>query len=206
MFKSKFKKLDIVSSLMVTPATKLNSKNDRSLAKITFDATGNEQVFDLVEILGGKSVIKLPTKFAFGAGIGDLSKWFIGAEATMQGAANYGNLYASNVSFEKTTKIAVGGYFTPNYNSYSNYFKKITYRGGLRYENTGLVLNSQAIKDQAFTLGLGLPLGGSVNKLNLGLELGKRGTTNANLISENYLNISIGVSFSDRWFVKRKFD
>ena len=205
IFKSKFKKLDVVSSLIVTPETSLNSKNNISLAKISLDGNGNEQVFDIIEILGNKSKIVLPTKFAFGAGIGNLSKWFVGAEATMQGASDFGSIYASNISFEKTTKLSLGGYFTPNYNSYSNYFKKITYRSGFRFENTGLVINNQAIKDQAFTAGIGLPLG-FANKLNIGMEVGKKGTSNANLITENYLNISIGITFSDKWFVKRKFD
>ena len=76
----------------------------------------------------------------------------------------------------------------------------------MRYEKTGLVINKESIKDTALTLGLGIPVSGSLNNINLGLEYGTRGTTNAGLIKENYINISVGISFNDRWFVKRKFD
>ena len=91
-------------------------------------------------------------------------------------------------------------------NSFTNYFSKVVYRGGFRYENTGLVLNNEAIKDYALTLGLGLPLGGTFSNINIGLEFGKRGTTNAGLVQENYTNLSIGLSFNDKWFKKAKYD
>ena len=86
------------------------------------------------------------------------------------------------------------------------YFKRITYRGGLRYENTGLIIENQSIKDFAGNIGLGLPLSGTFSNINIGLEIGKRGTKYAGLIEENYINISVGLSFSEKWFVKRKYN
>ena len=109
-------------------------------------------------------------------------------------------------SYQEATKFVVGGYYIPNYNSFTNYFNKVTYRAGLRFENTGLVINGQAINDSALTFGCGLPLGGSFSNINVGVELGKKGTTQSNLIQENYVNMSIGFSFNDKWFVKRKYD
>ena len=110
------------------------------------------------------------------------------------------------VTFENSTRYSFGGYFIPNYNSYSSYLKRVTYRAGLRYENTGMILRNKSIEDFAVTAGLGLPLGGTFSKINVGLEIGKRGTVYNNLVEENYINLSIGLSLSDRWFVKRKYD
>jgi hypothetical protein len=42
--------------------------------------------------------------------------------------------------------------------------------------------------------------------MNIGYEYGKRGTTNAGLIQENYSNITISLSLNDKWFLKRKID
>ena len=53
---------------------------------------------------------------------------------------------------------------------------------------------------------MGFPIGGNFSNINLGIEYGKRGTTASGLVQENYLNVSVGLSFSDRWFVKRKID
>jgi hypothetical protein len=100
----------------------------------------------------------------------------------------------------------VGGYYIPNYTSFSNYFDRITYRAGLKYEKTGLVVNNQSINDIGMTLGAGFPITGSFSNVNVGLEYGKRGTTAAGLIQENYFNFSMSFSFNDRWFVQRKFE
>ena len=58
----------------------------------------------------------------------------------------------------------------------------------------------------ALTLGVGMPLNGTFSNVNIGFELGKKGTTSSNLVQENYANLSIGFSFNDTWFVKRKFN
>ena len=76
----------------------------------------------------------------------------------------------------------------------------------MRYEKTGLMVNSQSINDMGLTLGLGLPLNGTFSNINIGFELGKKGTTSSNLVQENYANFSVGFSFNDTWFVKRKFN
>ena len=101
-------------------------------------------------------------------------------------------------------KLLLGGYFVPKYDSFNNYLSRIIYRGGFRYENTGLVLNNKSINDYAFTFGLGLPVG--LSKINLGVEFGKKGTTANGLIEENYVNVTVGLSLSDIWFIKRKID
>jgi hypothetical protein len=151
--------------------------------------------------------LKMPSKLALGAGIGQARKWLLGAEITLknQGAlANYYNTSA-NASFEKGTKYTVGGYFIPNYNSFTSYAKRIVYRGGFKYEKTGLVIDSQSINDVGVTLGLGLPITGSLSNINIGFELGKRGTTASGLVQENYANLSIGFSLNDTWFQRRRF-
>jgi len=56
------------------------------------------------------------------------------------------------------------------------------------------------------TLGLGLPIPGAFSNINIGIEFGKRGATNANLVQENYTNISIGLSLNDKWFVKKLYN
>jgi len=44
------------------------------------------------------------------------------------------------------------------------------------------------------------------SKLNFSFDIGKRGTTNNNLIKENYIKASLGFTFSDKWFIATKFD
>ena len=152
--------------------------------------------------------IKLPSKFTIGLGIGNTKKWIIGSEVTFQNNSNFGNRFndITNVSYENATRYTLGGYYIPNYNSFSSYFKRVVYRGGFRYENTGLIIENKSIQDAALTLGLGMPLRGTFSNLNIGFEVGNRGTKASGLVREHYMNFSIGLSLNDKWFQKRKFN
>jgi hypothetical protein len=208
IYQTKIKKLDFVSSATFSPSTKMNVKNNRNINTITINNDGTELITANPILKSTESKINLPSSFSFGAGLGHIKKWFVGIESTFQESSNFQNLYytPNNATFEDASKISLGGYYVPNYNSYSNYFSKITYRAGFRYANTGLVINKQSINDTALSFGVGLPVGNNWSSVNIGLELGQKGTTKVGLIQENYLNLSIGLSFSDRWFIKRKYD
>ncbi|MBP9849314.1 MAG: hypothetical protein KBC58_07730 [Flavobacterium sp.] len=198
-------KLELVSSATFSPEMRLNATNTRNIARTTFNSQGTEVAYGSTDVEIPDTKIKAPSKITFGAGVGESKNWFVGVESTFKSQGNYDIVYPK-ASFESASKVSIGGYYIPKYNSFTNYYQKVTYRGGFRHENTGLIVNSQSIKDTAFTLGLGLPLSGTFSNINIGFEMGKRGTKNAGLIQENYTNFSIGLSFNDRWFQKRKFD
>lgn len=209
IYQTKLQKYDWISSITYTPTSTLKTNNTSNIAAV-LNIFGVEEINpSTIKVINvADTDLKLPSKLAFGSGIGLMKKWFVGFESTFQQAGDFADKYsiANNVQFKNASKLSLGGYYIPNYNSFTSYFKKITYRAGFRHENTGLAINGQDIKDTAATLGFGLPLGGSFSNLNLGFELGKRGATNSGLIKENYLNVSIGFSFNDKWFTKRKYD
>jgi hypothetical protein len=84
--------------------------------------------------------------------------------------------------------------------------ERVTYRAGFRYENTGLVINNQSVKDYSINAGFGLPIGRSLSNLNVGFEYGTKGTTGSNLVQENYFGIYIGLSVNDLWFKRTKYE
>jgi hypothetical protein len=199
MFQTKInKKNTFYSSLNFTLASTLNSNTTRTI----------ETSLDVLDPISLKSELKIPTKITFGAGIGETRKWLIGTQIAMRGAGTFASDYnnVANVSYEKYTKFSIGGYYIPNYNSFSNYLKKITYRAGFKYEKTGLVIRSESINDVGITLGIGMPISQSLSNFNFGFEIGKRGTTTAGLIQENYANLSVSFSLNDKWFVQRKYN
>jgi hypothetical protein len=154
------------------------------------------------------SNIVIPQKMAFSAGFGSPKKWSIGSELTLQNTSKVTNRFndIDNVTYENAKRFTLGGFYIPKYNSFTNYWEKVTYRAGLRYENTGLVINNQSITDAALTFGFGLPLGGTFSNINIGFEAGRRGQTSYGLVQENYGSISFGLFFNDIWFKKRKIN
>jgi long-subunit fatty acid transport protein len=201
------KKLNGFASLTYSPDSKLSSSNFRNIATIQYSSTGAEILVQPSDIDVANTAITLPSKLAVGFGIGQNKKWMLGTEITFQKSSNMGNRFndINNVNYENATRYSFGGFYIPNYNSFSKYYEKIIYRAGIRYENTGLIINNTSIKDYGVTAGVGLPLIGVFSNVNIGVEYGQRGTTSANLVQENYTNITIGFSLNDKWFQKRRF-
>lgn len=201
-------KMDLFASVILTPQSTLQSRNSRIISTVLYSDFFDPQDVDRLDEGNNTSRITLPAKATFGLGIGQSRKWMIGSEVTFQKSSKFGNRTddTSNVIYRDVVRYNFGGYYIPNYNTFSNYFKKITYRGGFRYENTGMTINNQNLKDYAVSAGFGLPLGGAFSNLNIGVEYGKRGTTKAQLIEEKYTNLLLSLSLNDRWFIKRKYD
>lgn len=200
-------KYSFFSSLAYTPEAILTSGNTRNI-EIVLVTTSSVSPVETQNIAVADTKIKLPSKLSFGSGFGEVKKWLVGGEITFIQNSVMSNRFTdiNGATFENSVRYSLGGFFIPNYNSYSSYYKRIVYRGGVRYENTGLVIQDKSITDFAANIGLGMPLGGTFTNINIGLEIGRRGTKYYNLVEENYINLSVGLSLSDKWFVKRKFD
>lgn len=154
--------------------------------------------------------LKIPTTATFGLGFGKSKKWFVGGEYSLQALGEFSNdfITQSNVSYGDASSFAFGTYFIPDYRSIGGYLKRVTYRAGLRYDQTGLVVSGKEINNFGITFGFGLPLSrnNTFSNINLGFELGRRGTTDQGLIREDYLGINIGLSLNAQWFIKRKIN
>ena len=152
-------------------------------------------------------------KSALGIGFGRDNKWYAGVDYTFQKAlSSEGSIYESDIiSYDNYSKFAIGGFYTPKYNSILSYWNRITYRAGFKFENTGLMLDVdkdgldyEPINDFGISFGIGFPVGKQISNLNFGFEYGKRGNTNGNLVQENYFNFRMSVSLNDKWFKKRE--
>jgi hypothetical protein len=200
MYQTKiYKKTELFTSLSYTFGSNLKSDSERTI-EVDGDATSIDDL--------DSSTLKLPNKLTIGAGIGEARKWLVGTTVAFQGNGKFQNYYntSDDVRYEKYAKYAIGGYYLPNYTSFSSYLSRVTYRAGFKYEKVGLIVNNESIKDVGVTLGAGFPITGTFSNVNFGIEYGKKGTVSSNLIQENYLNFSLSFSFNDKWFVKSKFN
>lgn len=199
-------KLNFLSSLTYSAEGKLNSESSRNIATVVYTSTGTELSSDNEDITLPNKQLIIPSRLSFGFGLSENKKWLIGTEISFTQNKNLVNRFAdnTNVTYENSTRFALGGYYIPKFDSFSSYLERIVYRAGFKYENSGLVINNESINDYGMNFGLGFPLGFS--KVDLGFEFGKRGTTKNGLIEENYFNLSIGLNLSAKWFERRKID
>jgi len=214
-YKKKIKnEINLYTGLTVSLENDINSDRKEYIYSLTYD-NGNEIPRDTAYFHEAKSSILKPVKTALGFGVGKNDKWFAGLEYSFQDALkfNTGVLTTAKAQYQKSTKLSVGGFYTPNYNSISSYWDRVTYRAGVKFEQTGLMVNAttnpnqyEGIDDFGITFGVGLPIGNQLSNVNLGFEVGKRGKTDLGLIQENYFNIKISLSLNDKWFNKAKIN
>ena len=200
--------LELSSSITYTPETDLTSENQRTIASFLVLPSGATTPIDERDIDVDDTEFTFPSQVTLGLGIGKPKSWFLGAEYTAQKTSNLTNraFDIDIVEFSDASKYRLGGFYVPNYNSVGNYWNRVVYRGGVRFEETGININGEGITEFGISFGVGLPVGRLFSNINLGFEIGRRGTTKQGLIQENFFNTFLSLSLNDRWFEKRYYD
>ncbi|WP_370896899.1 hypothetical protein [Chryseobacterium gossypii] len=151
----------------------------------------------------------IPLQASVGVGYGEENKWFV----SLQGDYKKGetiSYFGSSLDLQDSYRVSVGGWYLPNYNNFRSYFSRVVYRYGAFYEKGNLQLYGNNINKFGITAGVLLPFKNSsitrMSGLELGLEVGKRGTLKDNLINQNFINFRIGFNFADKWFRKSLYN
>ena len=157
------------------------------------------------------------TPMSVGAGISyrheRSSRWMIEADVTFQqwSKAKYSPLYSltdpdnmvfQGLDFSDRTRYAIGGEYVPKVRG--NYLQRTAYRLGAYYSNDYLMIQGNKVREYGGTAGFGFNAPEGKTMINLGVEWKHRSAHPATLISENYLNITLGVNFNELWFWQRR--
>lgn len=152
--------------------------------------------------------IVLPSKLSAGI-MYSSEKWLLLANYSSQNWSDYSITFGEereDDNLENSVCVSSGLQYTPEFNSVTKYWKRINYRMGARYDKTYLSLKDLQLTEKSLTFGLGLPVKRSNSFYNIGMEVGKQGTTQDKLIQERFVRFTFGVTFKGLWFVKRKYD
>ena len=113
-----------------------------------------------------------------------------------------GGFESQSMQFDDRWKAAAGLQYTPN--KRGSYVGAMAFRAGVFYNHDYLNYNGNNVRDYGASIGFGLPAPGSKTTINLGLEWRHRESSPVKLITENYLNITLGVNFNELWFWKSR--
>lgn len=163
----------------------------------------------LVDTPDEKGTLELPATIGFGISFAKENKWLIAADITTTGWGDISNADTALFQYQNSYNAALGFEFVPKHDAFNNYLKRIKYRFGVKYGTGSMIINNQEITNYGITFGLGLPLkrtDTAVPGLNIGVEYGSRGVATNGLVEEKYVNINLGITINDRWFIKRKYD
>lgn len=154
-----------------------------------------------------KSDAVLPSEYSFGSTFTRFNKFNASIDYTYIDYSRYKSFAPVNI-FTTGHKLNAGLEYVPRYDAIRGYLKRIAYRFGGYYYIMPYSINGTSINEYAATFGLGLPVGKSsgIGMLNLAFSLGQRGTTENNLVRENYFRFFVGLNINDKWFRKYKVD
>ncbi len=183
----------------------LNGNRDSYQSSRLYDGAAADT---LLKTINAPIKVKIPLQYNFGVQLASGDHWRINADYN---AAMWGNFLNNNKvdSTANTYALRMGGSYRKNLLETETYASRIEYRAGFFVGNDYIKLNNTQLSTYGISAGLGLPLKlrrNSFGTLNTSLELGNRGTTNNGLISETLTRFSIGLTLSEKWFVKRKYD
>jgi hypothetical protein len=85
----------------------------------------------------------------------------------------------------------------------------VAYRAGFNYGKDYIKIDKD-LPVWSVTAGASFPMRKAAytnqfSMINLGLEFGQRGNKE-NLVRENFFRLSVGLSLSDIWFIKRQYE
>ena len=148
----------------------------------------------------------------FGIGVGASYNWnhrlTVEADYTYQkwSGAKYmpiGGFEPQTMQFDDRWKAALGVQYTPNRRG--SYVGAMAFRAGVFYNHDYLNYSGNNVRDYGASVGIGLPApGGNKTTVNLGIEWRHRESSPVQLITENYLNITLGINFNELWFWKSR--
>lgn len=187
---------------------KFNSRKNQLAETFEYDANGAIVTYDTVsykkDITGQ---LNYPSTVGVGFLIEKLDKWQLGVDYTATSWNDY-SFFGEKDFVANSWMIKVGGQLTPNMFSAKNYWGRVTYRAGINFGPDYVNVDGK-LPQFGFSAGAGFPIRknpytNQYTSINLGLEFGKRGN-NSNQLTESLFRVSLGLTLSDLWFVKKKY-
>ena len=193
---------------------KLSAHQDEIRETVTYDADGGSNRVDSVYENNVKGTVVYPASYGIGFTV-QQPNWLYGADFEMTKWKDYSS-YGHTTFTNNTWKLRVGTEYYPARKTtpltpLKKYFNFVRYRAGFYYTPDAIGLSS-SIPEYAFTFGAGFPLKLRRSRLddqnsilNTAIEIGGRGN-NKSAVKENFIRFAFGVSLSDLWFKKSKYD
>ena len=150
----------------------------------------------------------IPGEIGAGITLRYSDQWMIGFDYTRQdwSKVDFGGYPGVDFSSGVAQNFRAGFEVTPNRydvrSGFGHFLRRVTYRGGAYHERSFMQLGGHPVAATGITLGFGLPVFRYYNSLNLGVDIGQRGTLKSNQIRERYFLITISFNLHDIWFIK----
>lgn len=215
-------KIDLSNKLLLRLGAygnlKQNINAEQDILRQTFagSQSGDQQIDSVYQQKGVKGTIIYPP--GYGAGFvlekkpdiqnNKFGTWLVGLDFIQNNWSEY-RFYDAPDSVQNQWELRFGMQIRPE--PKKSYFSNVMYRAGVTMGQDYIHVEEK-LPMWSVCFGMGLPLRnynalarGQASIINLSFEFIKRGN-NDNLLKDNIFRISAGLSFSDLWFNKKKYE
>ena len=150
-------------------------------------------------IYEGSTLMSIPMRVTAGITLQLENAYRFNLDYIYQPWSDYSIRGTQSSNLRDVHKVGFAFEYAPTLEIGSTSWEQIIWRVGLSYEMTQYVINGTDITQYSVFTGLSYPIGFG-NSIDIDLEYSVRGTTEANLIRENFFKINFGISFGELWF------
>jgi len=187
---------------------KTNMHAKRDITRETFEfstADGTVLIDSVYALREQKGTIVYPASYGFGFMLGK-DQWSIGADFIMGKWSQY-RYYGETDLVKDNWTMRLGGELTPSLTAES-YWSKVTYRAGF-YFGPDIVAVDKDLPRYGISIGAAFPMRRNpytyqTTMIQTAIEYGQRGNKQ-NSMRENFFKVSVGLSLSDVWFIKKAY-
>lgn len=204
----------LVGVAMDVPSN-IGARRTDVITNYAVSGSGVEVPFDTVFYADGqKGTLSLPLGLGVGYTVYN-AHWSVSAEVKRR---DWRDLRVKVEGYDLPTTLAsnttyiIGGSYRAAKEVGGSFWQRTIYRAGFRYNNDYLVVGGKQLHEMALSAGVSLPLMGSStrSRINIGTELGERGTTDNGLIRERFASLYVGITITpdgrEFWFKKRRIE
>lgn len=145
--------------------------------------------------------LKMPYRLSAGAAVKLFNRYLIVADYFYQPFEEFSINNIKPGIYQNLNRYSIGMEYTSPKEQKESFWDKLVLRAGFSYEQTQYKINSTSLSNYAVHAGFSLPVW-DFSTVDVAFSVGKRGTTDSNLIKETFYNLSVGFSLGEIWFKK----
>ena len=152
----------------------------------------------------GEGTLTLPQYAGFGVYSRINPNWSGGIDFQWQNWEDF-TMPGHNHNFGNSYQLAAGVHYSPTIETYSTFFHRMLYSFGLRYGQSYLKYDDEAINEFGISFGAHIPVRRALSGIKLGFEYSQRGSADDQFMQESFYRMNIGINIYERWFIRRRF-
>ena len=172
------------------------------IGKLDTDTSFINRSSSIVDSIGfGNTKMEVPMRLNAGLHIAFVNVYNIALDYFYQPWTDLKLSGINQLNLNDVHKVSLGFEYRPQRVPGIGFWEQIMFRAGLSYEMSQYKINNNELRQYSFFGGFAIPLTNE-NTIDFGIEYSVRGTTENNLLEEDFIRLNLGISLGDTWFIR----